>query len=78
MAGVPTPSASSPDLMAAAAPSRMPFGAVLSPKQGEDPAFAPRVDHVETYWLLIQAQYLLIASVLVAIGFSGARYTTLS
>jgi hypothetical protein len=36
----------------------------------EDPASASRVDHVETYWLLIQAHYLLIAWVLVAIGFS--------
>jgi hypothetical protein len=36
----------------------------------EDPASAARVDHVETYWLLIQAHYLLIAWVLVAIGFT--------
>jgi hypothetical protein len=36
----------------------------------EDPASASRVDHVETYWLLIQAHYILIAWVLVAIGFT--------
>ena len=37
----------------------------------EDPASASRVDHVQTYWLLIQAHYLLVAWVLVAIGFSA-------
>jgi hypothetical protein len=36
----------------------------------EDPASASRVDHVETYWLLIQAHYLLIAWILIAVGFS--------
>jgi hypothetical protein len=36
----------------------------------EDPASASRVDHVETYWLLIQGHYLLIAWILIAIGFS--------
>jgi ApeA N-terminal domain 1 len=53
------------------------FAAAFSKRRNdythEDPKSSSSVDHVETFWLLIRAHYLLVAWVLVAIGFKPAE-----